>query len=52
MEASVSRVRSLFGQQREFRRPRNVVLFVGDGMGLNTVAAAREGTNFNDVRNI
>ena len=44
VEASVSRARSLFGGQRgEFlRRPRNVVLFVGDGMGLNTVAAARE----------
>ena len=41
----MARARSLFGlQQRgEFlRRPRNVVLFVGDGMGLNTVAAARD----------
>ncbi len=27
--------------QREFRRPRNVLVFIGDGMGLNTVTAAR-----------
>ena len=48
VEASVSRARSLFGlQQGEFlRRPRNVVLFVGDGMGLNTVAAARDDSTY------
>ena len=39
LEASKARAFSL--GQREFRRPKNVVLFVGDGMGLNTVAAAR-----------
>lgn len=27
--------------QREFRRPKNIVIFVGDGMSLSTVTAAR-----------
>eukprot|EP00095_Tigriopus_kingsejongensis_P005973 maker-scaffold48_size466083-snap-gene-1.22 protein:Tk05973 transcript:maker-scaffold48_size466083-snap-gene-1.22-mRNA-1 annotation:"salivary alkaline phosphatase" len=27
--------------QRQFQRPKNVVIFIGDGMGLSTVTAAR-----------
>ncbi|TRY79446.1 hypothetical protein TCAL_07551 [Tigriopus californicus] len=27
--------------QREFRRPKNIIIFVGDGMSLSTVTAAR-----------
>ena len=37
----VAKARALALGLRELRRPKNVVLFVGDGMGLNTVTAAR-----------
>ena len=40
-ELEVAKARALALGQRELRRPKNVVLFVGDGMGLNTVTAAR-----------